>query len=58
MLSYGGRLMRFRLGLAALLAAAVLQAPVVAVAQTTGGGGQQQQLQNQIVQFARRFTAS
>src|ERR1035441_1666443 len=51
MLSYGGRLRRFRLGLAALLAAAVPQAPVVAGAHTSGGGGQRQQLQSQLVQL-------
>jgi murein DD-endopeptidase MepM/ murein hydrolase activator NlpD len=50
--------MRFRLGLAALLAAAVLQAPVLAAAQTTGGGSQQQQLQNQIVQLDQAGTVA
>jgi murein DD-endopeptidase MepM/ murein hydrolase activator NlpD len=53
-----GGFMRFRLGLVALLAAAVLQAPVAAVAQTTGGGSQQQQLQNQVVQLDQAGAAA
>jgi murein DD-endopeptidase MepM/ murein hydrolase activator NlpD len=53
-----GGLMRFRLGLVALVAAAALQAPVAAVAQTTGGSGQQQQLQNQIVQLDQAGTVA
>src|ERR1039457_6287797 len=53
-----GGLMRFRLGLVALVAAAALQAPVAAGAQTTGGSGQQQQLQNQIVQLDQAGTVA
>ena len=53
-----GGVMRFRLGLAALLGITVLQVPVVAAAQTTGGGSQQQQLENQIAQLDQAGAAA
>jgi murein DD-endopeptidase MepM/ murein hydrolase activator NlpD len=53
-----GRFMRFRLGVAALVAASVVGLPVAAVAQTSGGGSQQDQLQAQIAQLDQEGAAA